>query len=104
MGATLRRALDLARSQEARPFELRIALDLHDMEGEDARPLLEQLWIYLKGYVTLDLGYSYRQQRSVASLILDRLPATLLLPLSRVARRSVAAPRTSVAAIVAGFR
>jgi peptide/nickel transport system permease protein len=43
------------------------------------RPLLEQLWIYLKGYLTLDLGYSYRQQRSVASLILDRLPATLLL-------------------------
>jgi peptide/nickel transport system permease protein len=43
------------------------------------RPLLEQLWIYLKGYLTLDLGYSYRQQRSVADLIVERLPATLLL-------------------------
>jgi peptide/nickel transport system permease protein len=43
------------------------------------RPVWEQLWIYLKGYLTLDLGYSYRQQRSVAALILDRLPATLLL-------------------------
>ncbi len=43
------------------------------------RPILEQLGIYLKGIVTLDLGYSYRQNRSVASLIGDRLPATLLL-------------------------
>ncbi len=33
----------------------------------------------MKGVVTLDLGYSYRQDRSVASLIGDRLPATLLL-------------------------
>jgi peptide/nickel transport system permease protein len=32
--------------------------------------------------VRLDLGWSYRQQMSVASLILDRLPATLLLSLS----------------------
>ncbi|HEY8567040.1 MAG TPA: ABC transporter permease [Beijerinckiaceae bacterium] len=43
------------------------------------RPLLEQLWLYMKGVLTLDLGYSYRQQRSVASLIGERLPATLLL-------------------------
>jgi peptide/nickel transport system permease protein len=43
------------------------------------RPLLEQLAIYLKGVVTLDLGFSYRQGRSVASLIGERLPATLLL-------------------------
>ena len=34
-------ALDLARSQAARPFELRIALDLHALLGEDARSLLE---------------------------------------------------------------
>ncbi len=37
----LRDALELARSQAARPFELRIALDLHDLLGEDARPPLE---------------------------------------------------------------
>ena len=43
------------------------------------RPLLEQLWIYLKGTLTLDLGYSYRQGRTVTSLIGERLPATLLL-------------------------
>jgi peptide/nickel transport system permease protein len=42
-------------------------------------PLWYQLWIYLKGYMTLDLGFSYRQQLSVTALIADRLPATLLL-------------------------
>lgn len=43
------------------------------------RPIVEQLGIYLKGIATLDLGFSYRQGRPVASLIADRLPATLLL-------------------------
>ena len=31
------------------------------------RPLYEQLWIYLKGVLTLDLGMSHRQQRTVAA-------------------------------------
>jgi hypothetical protein len=35
-------ALFLARSQAARPFELRIALDLHDLVGEESRSSLEQ--------------------------------------------------------------
>lgn len=39
--AGLRDALELARSQGARPFELRIALDLHELLGEDGRPALE---------------------------------------------------------------
>ncbi|WP_366554776.1 ABC transporter permease [Aquibaculum sediminis] len=43
------------------------------------RPLHEQLFIYVKGIVTLDMGWSYRQDQSVASLIGQRLPATLLL-------------------------
>jgi peptide/nickel transport system permease protein len=43
------------------------------------KPLYEQLWIYVSGVVTGDLGISHRQQRTVASLILERLPATLLL-------------------------
>jgi peptide/nickel transport system permease protein len=43
------------------------------------RPLYEQLWIYLKGVLSFDLGFSHRQQQPVATLILDRLPATLLL-------------------------
>jgi len=43
------------------------------------KPLAHQLWLYIKGYATLDLGFSFRQQRPVLDLILDRLPATLLL-------------------------
>lgn len=43
------------------------------------KPLHEQLWLYLKGVLSLDLGISHRQQRTVASLIAERLPATLLL-------------------------
>jgi len=42
-------------------------------------PLTTQLWLYLKGYMTFDLGFSYRQQQPVLTLVLDRLPATLLL-------------------------
>ena len=40
--AGLQDALELARTQGARPFELRIALDLHELVGEQARPALEQ--------------------------------------------------------------
>ncbi len=43
------------------------------------RPLVDQYWIYIKGYASLDFGFSYRQQQPVLALILDRLPATLLL-------------------------
>lgn len=43
------------------------------------QPLPVQLMTYLGKVVRLDLGFSYRQQQSVIDLILDRLPATLLL-------------------------
>jgi len=43
------------------------------------QPLHIQLWLYLKAVVTLDLGFSHRQQAAVATLIWQRLPATLLL-------------------------
>ena len=43
------------------------------------QPLPMQLYLYLKGIVSFDLGFSVRQQMPVAKLILDRLPATLLL-------------------------
>jgi peptide/nickel transport system permease protein len=43
------------------------------------QPLLVQLWIYLKGIASLDFGFSHRVQRSVLSLITERLPATVLL-------------------------
>jgi peptide/nickel transport system permease protein len=49
------------------------------------RPLPEQLLIYVKGILTFDLGYSFRQQAPVSQLILERLPATLLLTVSAFA-------------------
>jgi peptide/nickel transport system permease protein len=43
------------------------------------KPLHEQLVVYVKNVVTLDLGFSNRQQRPVNDVLLERLPATLLL-------------------------
>lgn len=43
------------------------------------QPLYYQLWQYIKGILQLDFGFSYRNQLPVLDLILDRLPATLLL-------------------------
>ena len=43
------------------------------------KPLGTQLWIYVSSIARGDLGISHRQQRTVASLIAERLPATLLL-------------------------
>ncbi|MCB1548721.1 MAG: ABC transporter permease [Hyphomicrobiaceae bacterium] len=46
------------------------------------RPLLEQLWIYLKRAATGDLGYSYYFNSPVVTLVVSRIPATILLILS----------------------
>jgi peptide/nickel transport system permease protein len=43
------------------------------------QPLSTQLWIYVSHVARGDLGMSYRQQRPVGGLILERLSATLLL-------------------------
>src|SRR6185503_2159972 len=43
------------------------------------RPLMSQLGSYVCGVATLDLGYSFRHNTSVLRLMLDRLPATLIL-------------------------
>ncbi|GHA96168.1 ABC transporter permease [Modicisalibacter luteus] len=51
---------------------------LREQFGLD-QPLYVQLWHYVSGIATLDFGYSYRQQMPVLDLILERLPATLLL-------------------------
>lgn len=63
-----------------------------DMGGADAeilaeirtrygldQPFLVQLWRYLSQVAVLDLGYSYFYNQPVTALILQRLPATLLL-------------------------
>ncbi len=56
----------------------RFLAQLREQFGLD-KPFHVQLWIYLKGVLTLDLGFSHRQQQPVWSLISERLPATLLL-------------------------
>lgn len=43
------------------------------------QPLWKQLALYLGNVLTGDLGFSYRNQVPVITLILERLPATLLL-------------------------
>ncbi|MDB5518638.1 MAG: Oligopeptide transport system permease protein OppB, partial [Tardiphaga sp.] len=49
------------------------------------KPLPEQLFTYVKGVASLDLGFSFRQQMPVSKLIAERLPATLLLTLTAFA-------------------
>jgi peptide/nickel transport system permease protein len=51
---------------------------LRKLYGIDV-PLPRQISNYLLGAMRLDLGYSFRHNASVTSLILERLPATLLL-------------------------
>ena len=63
---------------EAGAADEKFLADLRAQFGLD-QPLYVQLWVYLKGAVQLDLGFSFRQQMPVAELIWDRLPATLLL-------------------------
>jgi peptide/nickel transport system permease protein len=43
------------------------------------QPLYMQLWIYVSSVMRGDLGVSHLQQRPVLDLIMERLPATLLL-------------------------
>lgn len=43
------------------------------------RPFLEQLGVYVGKVIQGDLGYSFRHRQSVFWLIMDKLPATLLL-------------------------
>ncbi len=45
-------------------------------------PLYLQLWRYLQHMATLDFGLSYRDQRPVIDIVLERAPATLLLTAS----------------------
>ena len=63
---------------EAGAADAKFVAQLREQFGLD-RPLHEQLWIYMRGIVQLDLGYSPRQQRPVSALIAERLPGTLLL-------------------------
>ncbi len=46
------------------------------------KPLLTQLWVYLTQILQGDFGYSLSYQQPVSSVILSRVPATVLLTLS----------------------
>jgi peptide/nickel transport system permease protein len=63
---------------EAGASDPQFVAQLRQQFGLD-QPLPNQLASYLGRVLQLDLGFSYRQQQSVAALILERLPATLLL-------------------------
>jgi peptide/nickel transport system permease protein len=47
-----------------------------------ADPVHVQLWHYLQSVVTFDFGISYRDQRPVLDIVLEKVPATLLLTVS----------------------
>jgi len=63
---------------EAGAGDAKFLADLRAQFGLD-QPAYWQLWLYMKGVVVGDLGFSYRNQVPVLSLIMERLPATLLL-------------------------
>ena len=69
---------------EAGASDQMFVAQLREKFGLD-RPLPEQLFRYVKGIASFDLGFSFRQQAPVSKLILDRLPATLLLTMSAFA-------------------
>ncbi len=58
-----------------------ILAEIRQRYGLD-QPFVVQLWRYLQSVAMLDLGYSYFYNAPVTELILERLPATLLLVFS----------------------
>ena len=70
-------AVDVIAGESGAATEEYVA-ELRKRYGLD-QPLLVQLAQYVWNAVQLDLGFSYRHGQSVMSLILQRLPATLLL-------------------------
>ncbi|MBF2055808.1 MAG: ABC transporter permease [Cyanobacterium sp. T60_A2020_053] len=49
------------------------------------KPLLEQYWLWFRQVITrFDFGQSFVYSRSVSSLILERIPATLLLAITSI--------------------
>ncbi|CUH65860.1 Dipeptide transport system permease protein DppB [Thalassovita gelatinovora] len=66
---------------EAGAADEQMIADLRAQFGLD-QPFYIQLGTYVGNVLTLDLGYSFRQGAPVLDLILDRLPATLILTLT----------------------
>ena len=63
---------------EAGAADEKYIAQLREQFGLD-QPLTTQLAVYVGNVVRFDLGYSYRNQRTVADMVGERLPATLLL-------------------------
>jgi peptide/nickel transport system permease protein len=64
--------------------DAKLLADLRQEYGLD-RPYAVQLATHLARVLTFDLGYSYQQRRPVLGLILERLPATLILTVTAFA-------------------
>jgi len=62
------------------------------------RPVFEQLFVYAGNVIRGDLGHSWVHGRPVASLVAERLPATLLLMTSALVLSSLAGVLLGVAA------
>jgi peptide/nickel transport system permease protein len=69
---------------EASAADIGYLEDLRSKFGLD-RPFLEQLGNFLWRMARFDLGHSFRHNQPVIDLILDRLPATLLLMIAAMA-------------------
>ncbi|MEM7496848.1 MAG: ABC transporter permease [Pseudomonadota bacterium] len=66
---------------EAGAADEKFIADLRAKFGLD-QPFHIRLWTYVSNVVQLDLGYSYRRDAPVLDLIMERLPATLLLTMT----------------------
>ena len=57
-----------------------LVADIRKMFGFD-KPPLTRFWLMLKGYVTFDFGRSFFRDKSVLSLILEKMPVSISLGL-----------------------
>eukprot|EP01037_Dinobryon_pediforme_P004230 gene4230-4281_t len=62
------------------------------------QPLSTQLWLYVSSVARGDLGISHLQQRPVLDLIMERLPATVLLTLTAFVFSLIAGMALGIAA------
>ena len=69
-----------SRYRGAQGLDPELILSLEKMYGFD-KPAYERFWMMLKDYATLDFGDSFFSDRSVLSLILEKLPVSISLGL-----------------------
>ncbi|MCB1883485.1 MAG: microcin C ABC transporter permease YejB [Geminicoccaceae bacterium] len=69
-----------SRYRGAQGLDPELILSLEKMYGFD-KPAYERFWIMLRNYATLDFGDSFFADRSVLSLIIEKLPVSISLGL-----------------------